>query len=354
MYAAIGLQALAAILYALPVDALGFGIIRGLQGFAFGVASTVNMALFIDSLAPNGNQHRHLAAYASALSLGFTFGGLGGGLLGYWLGYGPAFLCAAAISLLAVPCTTAPQRGAERPPSATAPVSPDRWVRVRALRVAVTHPQVLSISLVSFFLQVLHHMGQTFVPLYALGIGLNLATIGILRSTHSLANTVARPFGGEITRWLGYDRVAVWGLAAIAALLMLTPLQDGLLGLLILFVAIGVGRAAVLVANTVSVADLQDGSIPRGVAVGVYSAARDLGGIAGPLLGGYVAAALGLRTFFWVAPPLTFAIFGLLFWQTQRRRLMAESCGATTDYAGRPGSPDERPDGARAARGVTR
>ncbi len=320
MYAAIVLESVAAMLYAVPVDPLLFGVFRGLQGFAFGMATTVNMALFMDTLPAEGNRHRHLAAYASALSTGFMLGGLGGGLLGYWLDYGPAFLCAAAVSLLAVPCVTAPARTAPAVASGPAAPRPVGWARLRALGRALVHPQVLNVSLVSFFLQLFHQMAQTFVPLYALNVGLNLATIGILRSTHSLVNTLARPFGGEVTRWFGYNRVAVWGMGIIAALLMLTPFQAGLVGLLVLFSGIGLGRAAVLVANTVSVADLQDGAIPRGVAVGVYNAARDLGSIVGPVIGGYIAAAVGLRGFFWVGPPLTFALFALLLWQSARAK----------------------------------
>jgi MFS family permease len=320
MYLAIGLQTASAALFAIPVDALLFALFRGLQGFAFGMASTVNMALFMDTLPPDGNRHRHLAAFASALSLGFTFGGLGGGLLGDWLGYGPAFLCAAAVSLLAIPCTTAPAaRGADQPAPAPGPPLAG-MARLRSIGTGLRHPRVFSASLVAFFLQVLHHMGQVFVPLYALNIGLSLASIGLLRSLHSLVNTLARPFGGELTHRFGYNGVAVVGLALVTALLMLVPFQDGMLGLAILFTGIGLGRAAVLVANTVSVADVQDSGIPRGVAVGVYSAARDLGSIAGPVVGGYIAAAVGLRGFFWVGPPLAFALFGLLLWQTTRAR----------------------------------
>jgi MFS transporter, DHA1 family, multidrug resistance protein len=177
---------------------------------------------------------------------------------------------------------------------------------------------VANVSLVSFFLQVFHQMAQTYVPLYALNMGLNLAMIGLLRSSHSLINTLARPFGGEVTRWLGHNRVGVLGLAMIAGLLMLTPWQTGVLGLFVLFMGVGLGRAAVLVANTVAVADIPEGAVSRGVAVGLYNATRDLGGIVGPILGGYIAAAVGLRVFFWVGPPLVFAVFGLLLWVTLR------------------------------------
>ncbi|MDQ3810331.1 MAG: MFS transporter, partial [Chloroflexota bacterium] len=316
MYLAIGLQAASATLFALPTDTLMLGVFRGMQGFAFGMASTVNMALFLDCLPSAGNRHRHLAAYASAMSLGFTFGGLGGGLLGDWLGYAPTFLCAGAVTLLAVPCVTRPARAAERPSQAGAPLS--GLDRVRSIATGLRHPLVLGVSLVAFFLQVVHHMGHVFVPLYALHVGLSLAAIGVLRSTHALVNTLARPFGGELTRRFGYNRVTVVGMALISALLMVTPFTDSLVGLLVLFTGIGLGRAAVLVANTVSMADIQQGGLPRGVVVGVYSAARDLGGIVGPIAGGYIAAAVGLRAFFWVGPPLTFALFGLLFWYTTR------------------------------------
>lgn len=316
MCGALALQALATALYAVPADALLFGLIRGLHGFAVGMATTVNMALFMDSLAPGGNRHRHLAAYASALSLGYTIGGLGGGLLGYWLDYGPAFVCSAIFPLLAGLCVTTPARGGERPVRPPGPTS--LRDRLQLFGAAMRHPAVANVSLVSFFLQVFHQMGQTYVPLYALNVGLNLATIGLLRGTHSLANTLARPFGGEITRWLGHNRVGVLGLALIAGLLMLIPWQTGLIGLMVLFVGIGLGRAAVLVANTVAVADVPEGTVSRGVAVGLYNATRDLGGIVGPVLGGYVAAAVGLRPFFWVGPPVVFAVFGLLLWATLR------------------------------------
>ncbi|HEY7061057.1 MAG TPA: MFS transporter [Chloroflexota bacterium] len=316
MYFSVGLQAVATALYAVPADTLEFGLIRGLHGFAVGMATTVNMALFMDSLSPGGNRHRHLAAYASALSLGYTVGGLGGGLLGYWLSYGPAFVCSAAFPLLAALCVTTPARGAERPPRPPSPAS--LRARLQQMGAALAHPQVANVSLVSFFLQVFHMLGQTYVPLYALNLGLNLAEIGILRGIHSLANTLARPFGGEVTRWFGHDRVGVLGMALIAGLLVLTPWQAGLVGLMVLFVGIGLGRAAVLVANTVSVADIPEGTVSRGVAVGIYNASRDLGGIVGPVLGGYVAAVVGLRPFFWVGPPATFVLFGVLMWLTLR------------------------------------
>jgi MFS family permease len=335
MYVAILLQAASATLFAFPAEPAMLGVFRGLQGFAFGMSSTVNMALFLDCLPPGGNRHRHLAAYASALSLGFTFGGLGGGLLGDWLGYGPTFLCACAVSLLAIPCVTTPPRGGESPALAGPPLA--GMDRVRTIGTGLRHPQVLAVSLVSFFLQVIHHMGQVFVPLYAVSVGLSLSAIGILRSMHSLVNTLARPFGGEITRRFGYNRVAVWGMALVTGLLMLTPFTESLFGLLALFTGIGLGRAAVLVANTVSMADIQESRLPRGVVVAVYSAARDLGSIVGPAAGGLLAGAVGLRGFFWVGPPLTFLAFGLLLWQTTRARDPAEAAALPYEGASVPG-----------------
>ncbi len=322
MYAALALQASGTALYAVPGSILWMGAVRAFQGFAVGMSTTVNMALFMDMLAPGGNRHRHLAGYASALAAGYTVGGLGGGLLGYWLDYGPAFLCAAAFPLLAALCVTSPPRRSETDPegarAARAAQALSRLERLRAVWAALCHPEVAVVSLVSFFLGVFHFMGQTFVPLYAQNIGLNLAEIGLLRSSHSLTNALARPFCGELTRWMGYHRVAMIGMVALTVALALTPLQSGLLGLMLIFVFIGLARAAVLVANTVSVADVQESTVSRGVAVGIYNASRDLGSVVGPALGGYIAAVVGLSAFFVVGPPLVLAVYVLLIWLTTR------------------------------------
>jgi MFS family permease len=321
MYAALALQALSTALYAVPGPSLWFGVVRAFQGFAVGMSTTVNMALFMDLLAPGENRHRHLAAYASALSAGYTVGGLGGGLLAYWLDYGPTFLCAAAFPLLAALCITSPPRRSDAPEyvAPTRPVGPvSARARLRTVWAALSHPEVAAVSLVAFFLGVFHFLGQTFVPLYAQNIGLNLAEIGVLRSAHSLTNTLARPFCGELTRWLGYRRVAVVGMVALTVALALTPFQSGLIGLTIVFVLVGLVRAAVLVANTVSVADVQESTVSRGMAVGIYNGARDLGSVVGPILGGYIAAIVGLSPFFLVGPPLVLAVYLLLVWFTRR------------------------------------
>jgi MFS family permease len=321
MYAALALQALSTALYAVPGPVLWFGIVRAFQGFAVGMSTTVNMALFMDLLAPGENRHRHLAGYASALSAGYTVGGLGGGLLGYWLDYGPAFLCAAMFPLFAALCITSPPRAAlsaiaARPARPAGPRS--ARARLQSAWAALSHPEVAAVSLVAFFLGVFHFLGQTFVPLYAQNIGLNLAEIGIIRGAHSLTNTLARPFCGELTRWVGYRRVAVVGMVALTVSLALTPFQGGLIGLTAVFVLIGLVRAAVLVANTVSVADVQESTVSRGVAVGIYNAARDLGSVVGPILGGFIAAVVGLRAFFIVGPPLVLVVYLLLTWLTGR------------------------------------
>src|SRR5262249_38631669 len=109
---------------------------------------------------------------------------------------------------------------------------------------------------------------------------------------------------------------------AMTFALVATPWQTGLLGLTAVFVFVGLARAAVLVANTVSVADVQESTVSRGVAVGIYNAARDLGSVVGPALGGYIAAIVGLRAFFVVGPPLVLGVYLCLIWLTSRAASM--------------------------------
>ena len=98
----------------------------------------------------------------------------------------PAFLCAGAVSLLTLAGVTTLARGADRPSLAGAP--PSGIERVRSIATGLRHAQVLSVSLVAFFLQVVHHMGYVLVLLYAPNVGLSLSAIGRLRNSNALVN----------------------------------------------------------------------------------------------------------------------------------------------------------------------
>jgi hypothetical protein len=90
-----------------------------------------------------------------------------------------------------------------------------------------------------------------------------------------------------------------------------------------LFTANGAVRGVMHAANAVSLAeDVDERRMSRGMASSVLSMGQDLGGIASPMLCGFVASAIGLAGMFLLVPPTIFAaamgIIGGLTWHSRR------------------------------------
>ncbi len=297
------------LLYPLATTAGPLLAVRALHGFAYGMATTVNLALFIDLLPPGANRHHALGYFTAALSLGFTLGQAIAGFVADWSGFGWAFAAAALPPLLATLWVDAPPPG-ERPAPAGQPAAPhDRsahgWARLATPLRALASPGVLPMALLGFFLAFFLNVSSTFMPLFALAMGLGLAEIGIVRSCHSVANSITRPFSGGFIQRIGHARIAAGTLTLNAALLFLLPNFTTMLALAGLMVLVGFVRGFGMVANAISVAeDVDEAHVSRGLASGIYYGSRDLGAICGPIVGGTLAGLMGIEAMFRVVPPL--------------------------------------------------
>ena len=93
---------------------------------------------------------------------------------------------------------------------------------------------------------------------------------------------------------------------------MLVPLFTGFGPVLFVYVASGLLRAIVIVANAVGlVQDVPESRVRRGLASGVYNAAGDLGNILGPSIGGLIAHAAGIASVFVIGSLGSTALFFL-------------------------------------------
>ena len=79
-----------------------FAIIHALNGFAYGAVTTLYMAFYVDSLAPDENRNHAMGYYVGTLALGYSTGNFFGGLMADHFGYGPTFQAAALLSLVSV------------------------------------------------------------------------------------------------------------------------------------------------------------------------------------------------------------------------------------------------------------
>jgi MFS family permease len=284
-------------------------LVRAMHGLAYGLATTINLALFIDLLPPNAARHHAMGYFMAALGSGFTLGQAIGGFAADWYGYGWAFLLAAAPPLLALLLIDAPPAAAARPAPRRLAAGGIR-AGLRAGVRALAAPGIAPIALLGFFLAFFLNISSTFMPLFALAIGLGLAEIGLLRSAHSVCNSITRPFSGSFIDRVGHSRIGAGSLAFNAVALTLLPTMTTMLSLTALMVAIGLVRGIAMVANTVSLAaDVDETRVSRGLATGIYYASRDLGGIAGPVVGGLVAGVVGIDAMFRLVPALGLAAY---------------------------------------------
>lgn len=163
---------------------------------------------------------------------------------------------------------------------------------------------------VAIYINVVNGGLNAFFPLHGLAIGLTLSQIGVLSGVHATLASVIRFGAGTL-----FNRApvrAVIGMPALAvasgvAVLGLTQDFAVLLGLL---AAVGLARGVLRVASGALVMEAAGpSSRDRGRASGVYLAGLDLGNAVGPLLGGAVADAAGVRASFPVLGLVPAAVF---------------------------------------------
>lgn len=296
-------------LYSFATDGLTFAIVHSLNGFSYGAATTLYMAFYVDSLAPNENRNHAIGYYVGSLALGYSTGNFFGGLIADHWGYAVTFQSAALLSLVSIallwffhgPGGTGSGKSKERDKA--------KLTSKESLKVLL-EPKLCTVVIVALFLNLLHQMGGVFISLYGLAVGMSLTQIGVIRAAYAGCNAVTRPISGHVVNKIGHRGLSYFGLPLQSLILMLVPLFTGFGTILVVYVASGFMRAIVVVANAVGlVEDVPESRVRRGLASGVYNAAGDLGNILGPAIGGFIAHATGIASVFVIGSLGSTALF---------------------------------------------
>jgi DHA1 family multidrug resistance protein-like MFS transporter len=314
MLASLSVLSLSTLLYIFVTTPLHFALIHAANGFSFGIATTVYLAFFVDALPP-GEERRHaMGYYAGSLATGYSAGGFAAGLVADRLGYIATFKFAALLGLLYLSMfffVTRASSQIDKDSRQTTIASPSFLKSIRS----IWHPKIAAVVVVALFLNMLHQIGSTFLPLYALAVGLTLTEVGIIRGIYSLCNAITRPLSGPVVKRLGHQWLSHIGLPVQSAFIMLVPLFHHFTPLLIIFVLAGFLRALVIVSNVISMVEDVDASrVNRGVVSGIYNAAQDIGNILGPSVGGLIASVVGVAKLFFAGPLLVVALLFLSLW----------------------------------------
>lgn len=296
-------------LYSFATGPVTFAVIQGVNGFAYGALTTLYMAFYIDSLAPEENRNHAMGYYVGSLAMGYSTGNFFGGLVADHWGYAATFQLGALLSLIAVGLIWLSREPISAAVKTTGLKSRAKLSWAESLR-ALLEPELATVVIVALFLNVVHQMGSVFISLYGLSVGMTLTQVGIVRAAYAGCNAVTRPISGHVVNRLGHKGLSYFGLPLQSLILMLVPLFTSFGTVLPVYVCSGLLRAIVIVANAVGlVQDVPESRVRRGLASAVYNAAGDLGNILGPAVGGLIAQATGVASVFVIGSLGSTALF---------------------------------------------
>jgi predicted MFS family arabinose efflux permease len=314
MLVSLSVLSLSTLLYIFVMTPLHFALVQAANGFSFGVATTVYLAFFVDALPPDEERHHAMGYYAGSLATGYSAGGFAAGLVADRLGYIATFKFAALLGLLYLSMFFFVTKASSQIHIDSRQTTVPGPSFLKSLK-SIWHPKIAAVVVVALFLNMLHQIGSTFLPLYALAVGLTLTEVGIIRGIYSLCNAVTRPLSGPVVKRLGHQFLSHTGLPVQAAFIMLVPMFHHFTPLLAIFVFAGFLRALVIVSNVISmVEDAEARRVSRGVVSGIYNAAQDVGNILGPSVGGLIASVVGVAKLFLAGPLLIVALLFLSLW----------------------------------------
>ena len=284
--------------YSFAVDTLTFAIVHCLNGFAYGAVTTLYMAFYVDSLAADENRNHAMGYYVGSLALGYSTGNFFGGLIADHFGYAMTFQSAAFLSL--VPCVLLwLLRGPAGHGANKAKQKPKVKLMSKEFWRALLEPGLATVVVTALFLNLLHQMSGVFISLYGLAVGMSLTQIGVIRAAYAGVNAITRPISGHVVNKVGHRGLSYAGIPLQSALLMLIPLFSGFGPILVVYIASGLMRAIVIVANAVGlVQDVDETKVQRGIASAVYNSAGDVGNIIGPSIGGIIAHVTSIAAVF--------------------------------------------------------
>jgi len=205
--------------------------------------------------------------------------------------------------------------------------------RARSLLTAID-PALWVLAGIGFVAQVGIAVMLPLLPLFATQLGATPLVLGLLTSAFAITNGIGQLGTGFLADRWGARRLMTGGVAAYASMNALIA-SAATAGWLLLWRSLaGFGGGTMLVAERIYVTEVTERS-RRAFANGIISAAQSAGTVAGPAVGGLVAALADLRApFILVAVTSTIAFIGTLFLPRPASRAAREAAGVAEAHGG--------------------
>jgi MFS family permease len=274
-------------LYLLIANPWQLAAVRVYHGLATAIFGPVALALIADLF-----RHRRgetMGWYSSATLAGRALAPVVGGYLLYRLSYHAVYLGCGIAGLLAL-------ASAHRLPASPPPGAPRRLDAARemaqAIRSVIRDRGILVTSFAEAVQYVAFGAVETFLPLYALRVGLNPFQIGSIFGAQILATTLTKPLMGRASDRYGRRPLIFAGLVVGAGAVLCVPVAGSYVALLPIGVGFGLALAIVTASTAALVSELAQARA-YGSALGAMSTIMDIGHASGPIIAGVLIARWG-------------------------------------------------------------
>ena len=302
-------------------------LVRLVHGLATAIYGPVTLAYVVE--LSNSNRAERLGWFSTARNAGYVVGPAAAGVLLLRMDPVHVFTVAGLLSSLAfVPIALLPETKSapsnQRPPFVKQALS--------AMTVASRSSGVWLAGGMSAQVLIAEYAIKTFLPVYALSQGVNIAVVGAYFALQEGTHLVLAPLGGRLGDRLGYMPTVALGMVAMAIGLFTLSFGHEIGTLALSAVLIGTAQALVFpsalasVATTVSERDL-------GACMGIVGALKNSAKVAGPILAGLLIHRFGLEvTLAAMGVMLIGVAFGIyIIWKAGFRR--ADSLAVATGDA---------------------
>lgn len=267
---------------------------RIFEGVGSALYTTTSITV-VSQLAPPESRGAHLSFYLSTFLLGTSFGPAIGGFASVRFGLSAPFivygLCAAASFFLVLVAVRD-----VRPAS----VSVEK-ISLRQLGRLLTRFDLMAINLATFAIFVTRQgILNTIVPLYAkYNLGIDEGLLGIVLTLSAVCNLIMMVAAGRMTDLYGRKPFLIGALVLLAALTLVLPLAQDVLGFVILLMLMGlsIGLSGPIAAWVTDVTEPKD----LGAAMGLFRTIGDLGFVIAPValasLAGDAGGSVGFAPF---------------------------------------------------------
>jgi DHA1 family multidrug resistance protein-like MFS transporter len=281
--------------------------------FVHGMATAVFAPIALAVVADLRREARGAAygAYTAATQAGAMLGPLLGGWLLLTGGFSAAFVTAGTLGVIAVLLFFLMRLPPQVPHIATG-VGATAVLHdmTRGARTVLGNVHVVVTSATDGARQVANGALMAFLPIYAVGIGLDAAQAGVLFGVQSVTSFASRPTMGWVSDRIGRRPLILLGLVVCAGSLAAIPFTTLFVGLIALSALFGFGEAIVNASAAALVADLSELKT-LGSAMGMQGAIMDIGHASGPILSGVLIGALGFQLAFPIIAGLVLVAAGV-------------------------------------------